>query len=129
MAENDTSAAVTAAENLDAVSGDLVRLTREVLRPSDSHQLLGNLTTAQESLAQVYVQLAEWHSQVVQGVHYAGEEEPGGSGNAGWLRAELALEEAARSARAVAEALKRAHSANGLAEWFDEVRSDELDEM
>ncbi len=113
-------------EKLESAARDLVRLTREVLRPSDSHALLGNLTTAQESLAQVYVQLAEWHSQVVQGVHYAGEEEPGGAGNTGWVRAELALEEAARSGKAAAEALNRAHSANGLARWFDEVRSDEL---
>lgn len=129
MADNDAPNPVPAAEKLDAVTGDLVRLTRGVLRPSDSHQLLGNLTTAQESLAQVYVQLAEWHSQVVQGVHYAGEEDSGSSGNAGWLRAELALEEAARCGRAAAEALKRAHSANGLARWYDEVRSDELDEL
>lgn len=126
MADNDAPDPVRTAEKLEAVTRDLVLLTREVLRPSDSHLILGNLTTAQESLAQVYVQLAEWHSQVVQGVHYAGEEETGSTGNAGWLRAELALEEAARSGRAAAEALKRAHSANGLASWFDEVRSDEL---
>lgn len=126
MADNDELDQVHTSEKLEAAARDLVRLTREVLRPSDSHALLGNLTTAQESLAQVYVQLAEWHSQVVQGVHYAGEEEPGGAGNTGWVRAELALEEAARSGKAAAEALNRAHSANGLARWFDEVRSDEL---
>jgi hypothetical protein len=108
MADNDELGQVHTAEKLEAAARDLVRLTREVLRPSDSHALLGNLTTAQESLAQVYVQLAEWHSQVVQGVHYAGEEE------------------SARSGKAAAEALNRAHSANGLARWFDEVRSDEL---
>ena len=103
MSDNDELDQVHTAEKLEAVARDLVHLTREVLRPSDSHLLLGKLTTTQESLTQVYVQLAEWHDQVVQGVHYEGDEVPGGAGNTGWLRAELALEEAARSSKAAAD--------------------------
>ena len=122
MAVNEESRQVEIAETLSEVARSLVRSTRVVPRPFDSYSLLGSLAVAQEVLAQIYAQLAEWHGQVLQGVHHSGEDERGSLDNPGWARAELELQDAAHHAAAAEASLRRAHSANGVVKWFDEAR-------
>ncbi len=122
VAVNEESRQVEIAETLSEVARSLVHSTKAVPRPFDSYTLLGNLTAAQEALAQIYTQLAKWHGQVLQGVHHSGEDERGSLDNPGWARAELELQDAARHAAAAVASLRRAHSANGVVKWFDEAQ-------
>lgn len=126
MVKNQDSSQVRVIGKLEAVARDVAESTREILRPSDSYVILGRLADAQRTMADVYRQLAAWHAQVEHGVHHGGEHEGSVLGSPGWVRAELALQEAARDAEAAADALKRAESANGVARWYDEIKVDEL---
>lgn len=125
MTDDQKPGPAVTAQRLEEATRDLVRSTLQIPRPSDINAVLGSLGTAQGVLAQAYEQLAAWHSQVVPGVHHAGEHETDDSGNPAWVRAELALHEAAHHSTNAAEALKRARSATGVARWFDEIKADE----
>jgi hypothetical protein len=95
-----------------------------ILRPSDVTEVIGALQRTQEALAGVYASLASWHRSVELGVHHGGDEH-GGLENPGWVRADIALEEASQYARDGFAALERARKANMSARWFDEIRADE----
>lgn len=125
MTDDQNSGSAMTAERLEAVTRDLVRATLEISRPSDINVVLRRLGSAQGMLTQAYEQLASWHAQVVQGVHYAGEGEPDGSGSPAWVRAEFALHEAAHYSANATDALERSRSANSVARWFDEIKADE----
>lgn len=125
VASTEKSSQVGIAEALRAAARDVAGSTVDVVRPSDSSILIGILTEAQDELTLAYERLAAWHGQVVQGVHHSGEGSGGDPENPGWVGAERALREAADTSAATADALRRAHSANGVARWFDEIRADE----
>lgn len=125
MVDDQKSGSAMTSERLEEATRDLVRSTLEISRPSDINVVLRRLSSAQAMITQAYEQLAAWHAQVVQGVHYAGEGEPDGSGSPAWVRAEFALHEAAHYSANAVDALERARSANGVARWFDEIKADE----
>jgi len=126
MVETQKSEQVRAAERLEQAATELTEAIHELRRPSDSNAILASLQVAQDGIDRVYAQLAQWHGKAVQGVHHAGEKiESIDPRNAGWLRAEIALQEAAHYGADAAEALERAQRANESALWFDEVIEDE----
>jgi hypothetical protein len=125
VASTEKSSQVRIAETVQAAARDVAQSAVEISRPSDSYILLGILAAAQDELTQAYDLLATWHGQVVQGVHHSGEGAGGDPENPGWVGAERALREAAGTSATTADALRRAHSANGVARWFDEIRADE----
>lgn len=124
MATTDISPQVGLAKQIEEATSALIQAGAEVPRPSDSYAVLGSLTRAQSELTRVFEQLAEWHAGVEIGVHHAGDEAAHESGNPSWARAEQALREAVQHSQAAASALGLAHTANGVASWFDELRSD-----
>ena len=105
---------------LEEAAHDLACGTRAIDRPYDSYVLLGRLTSAQRMLAQAFEQFADWHSRVIDGVQYNGEDGFAVGPAPGVIRAELALRDAAELAGKVEDALMLAHSANGVVRWFDE---------
>lgn len=123
MSINEESRQVEIAEQLAENARTLAHSTRAVPKPSDSYTLLAVLAQAQESLAQVYSQLAAWHGRVLDGTHYSAAD-----GRINDVTAEHAveltkrgLERAEQEARWVANELYVAHSNNGVIRWFDEV--------
>ena len=128
MAVNEEGRQVEIANDLVELTQSLVHSTRAVPRPSDSYDLLGDLRAAQEALAQVYTQLAAWHGAAVAGTHYNGEDGRGmagvpAAGPEGQVSGLLTM--AAASATEAAALVSRAHSANGVVRWFDEVKNEE----
>lgn len=124
MGTPDISPQVKLATQLENATAALIKAGAEVPRPSDSYAVLGSLTRAQSELTRVFEQLAEWHAGVEIGVHHAGDEAAHESGNTSWARAEEALREAVEHSQAAATALGAAHTANGVASWYDELRDD-----
>lgn len=126
MTDEQKSKQVQTAERVEEAAHELVQSTRDVARPSDSTALLESLKRSQEALDDVYRQLADWHGAVLEGVHHGGEKSEGAEPlNRSWIRAELALQEAAQYGGDAAGALGRARGANTVALWFDEVVGDE----
>lgn len=126
MAINEEGRQAEIAHELVEVAQTLAHSTRAVPRPSDSYELLGALSAAQESLAQVYAQLAAWHGAAVDGTHYNGEDDhsiPGAPAAGPHGHATQLLTAAAASATEAAELINKAHSANGVVRWFDEVKA------
>ena len=111
---------VEVARDLSAQARTLAHSTRDVPAPFDSYTLLGELVATVDDLEQVCRQLGAWHSRVVDGTHYAGEDSRG-DGGTGTVTAAAELERAAAALSAAAEALRAAHSANGVVRWFDEL--------
>lgn len=124
MATTDISPQVGLANQIEEATSALIQAGAEVPRPSDSYAVLGSLTRVQSELTRVFEQLAEWHAGVEIGVHHAGDEAAHESGNPSWARAEQALRVAVEHSQAAASALGDAHTANGVASWFDELRAD-----
>ncbi len=120
MAENEQHRQVEVARDLSAQARTLAHSTRDVPAPFDSYTLLGELVATVDDLEQVCRQLGGWHSRVVDGTHYAGEDSRG-DGGTGTVTASAELERAAAALSAAAEALRAAHSANGVVRWFDEL--------
>ena len=123
MAVNEEQRQTTIAAELAELARTLAHSTRQIPRPSDSYTLLGELSAAQRSLAQVYEQLSMWHDQVQTGVHHDGEDPSAevaayGAGGAAGRVASL-LREAAERAGLAEDSLREAHSANGVIRWFD----------
>lgn len=124
MAMTEPSPQVALAHRIADASAALQRAGADVPRPSDSYAVLGALTQAQTDLTRIYEQFAAWHAATEVGVHHAGDDASDESENPSWTRAELALRDAARHSAAAAVALGSAHTANGVASWFDEILSD-----
>lgn len=122
MTIKQKSSQVLAAEHLEKAARDFAATTAEITKPSDAAALLLSLGAVQGTLNEVYIRLAQWHGQVVHGVHHAGQDERGDPQNPGWVRADIALREAAQYGADATAALDRAHRANDVALWFDEVR-------
>lgn len=121
MAINEQTRQVEIADQLAETAKTLVHSTRAVPKPFDSYALIADLVQAQEMLAQIYAQLADWHGRVLDGTHYNGEDEPGHAGEPAAERVKGLLELAAHEADQAADQLREAHSANGVIRWFDEV--------
>lgn len=125
MAINEEFKQAQIAEDLAETARSLAHSTRNVPHPFDSWRMLGELAETQRGLAQVYDQLAAWHKRVVDGVHYAGEDDSGDRLNPAVLRVAFALEEAAHKARQVTDELEQARSANGVVRWVDLVAQED----
>nr|WP_181716127.1 hypothetical protein [Cryobacterium sp.]QJS06301.1 hypothetical protein [Cryobacterium sp.] len=127
MAVNEEGRQIEIANELAEVARTLAHSTRTVPRPSDSYELLASLRSAQESLAQVYAQLAAWHGAAIDGTHYTGTDGhslygvPATAAGAS-EHVTLLLKIAAASATEAAELVSKAHSANAIVRWFDEVK-------
>lgn len=117
---------IEAALQLERDATAVADALRTISRPSDVAGVIGALERAQQVLAEVYGGLASWHREAELGVHHAGEQDPQVPTNRGWVRAEVALEEAAQYSHDTVAALQRARSANATARWFDEIRADDL---
>ncbi len=125
MTDEQKSNQVKTAELVEEAVQALVRSTSDLPRPSDSTALLESLKRSQETLDQVYRQLADWHGAALEGVHHGGEKKEGTDPlNRSWIRAQLALLEAAQYGADAADAVGRARDANTVAQWFDEVIDD-----
>lgn len=120
MAENEEHRQVEVARDLSAQARTLAHSTRDIPAPSDSYILLGDLVATIDDLEQVCRQLAAWHSRVVDGLHYAGEDNRG-DGATGTVTTAAELQRAAAALNTASEALRTAHSANGVVRWFDTV--------
>lgn len=128
MAINEESRQTEIADALAEAARTLAHSTRTVSRPSDSYELLASLRSAQDSLAQVYAQLAAWHGAVVDGTHYNGEDNhsiPGIPAVGEYGQATALLNMAAASAAKAADLVTKAHAANAVVRWFDEVKNEE----
>ncbi|MFC5931532.1 hypothetical protein D6T64_04160 [Cryobacterium melibiosiphilum] len=120
MTVNEQHRQVEVARDLSAQARTLAHSTRDVPAPSDSYTLLGELVGTVDDFEQVCRQLGVWHSAVIDGQHYAGEDNRG-DGATGTVTAAAELERAAVALSAASAALRGAHSANGVVRWFDQV--------
>lgn len=118
MAVNEQHRQVEVARDLEALAKTLAHSTRDVPAPFDSYTLLGELAATVDHIEQVCRQLAAWHASVVDGTHYAGEDERG-DGATGTVTAAAELERAAAALDTASAAVRAAHSANGVVRWFD----------
>ena len=121
MTVNEQHRQIEVARDLSAHARTLAHSTRDVPTPFDSYTLLGELTSAVDDLEQVCRQLGTWHASVVDGKHYAGEDERG-DGATGTVTAAAELERASAALGSASAALRAAHSANGVVCWFDAVQ-------
>ena len=124
MQNDDTMSPLTAVEEMERSAGAVEAAISDFTKPSESTQVIETLERTQQVIARTYAGLAKWHAAAEVGVHHAGEQEPVDLQNPGWVRAQVALEEAAQYASDAASALERARMANMTARWFDEIRSD-----
>jgi hypothetical protein len=122
MNGKEDSRQIRAAEQLEKAVAEFADKTRDLSKPSDISGLLVSLGCAQSTLDAAHARLAQWHGQVVQGVHHAGEDACGDPENPARVRAEVALREAAQYGADAAAAPSRAHGANEVMLWFDEIR-------
>lgn len=117
MSINEEHRQLGVAAQLAEASRTLAHSTRDVPAPADSYDLLGELVATVDSLEQVCRQLGSWHANVVDGVHYRGEDERG-DGATGTVTAAAELQRAAAALDAASTALRTAHDANGVVRWF-----------
>ena len=121
MAVNEETRQLEIAHQLVETVQLLAHSTRTIPRPFDSYALLADLGHAQETLVQVYAQLAAWHGRVLDGTHYNGEDGRGTGDQPATEQVAALLELAAHEADQAADQFRKAHSANGIIRWFDEV--------
>jgi len=121
MSVNEEGRQVELAASIEAASRTLAHSTRRVPRPFDSNRLLAELSQTQDHLAQVLDQLSAWHSRVSDGVHYDGEDENAIEGICAPPFAAGSLNRAAENARISADYIRKAHAANNVVRWFDDV--------
>lgn len=126
MQNNDATGPLAAAVALEAGARAVAESVSKIAKPSEITEVIGTLSRIQQLMSQVYAGLASWHGKVELGVHHGGETEPDGLRNPGWVRAEMALEEASQYSRDATAALDRARTANMSALWFDEIRAEGL---
>lgn len=125
MQQDEGREPIAATGELEHSARAVVEAISVISRPSDITEVLSRLTRVQEVMSQVYAGLASWHGMVEMGVHHSGEIQPTDAHNPGWVRAEVALEEASQYSKDAAGALERARSASMSARWFDEIRADQ----
>lgn len=113
-----------AAAILQQAAGDLAESLSGHAQADNIAAVLTSLTRTQESLDEVYVALAAWHERTA-GHRPASSEFDAGGEFGFWMRAELALREAAQYGANVASALTRARHASQEAQWFREESGDE----
>ena len=119
MSVNEEDRQVDIASELSENARTLAHSTRDVPSPSSSsYTLLGELVATVDRLEQVVRQLSAWHSRVIDGIHYAGEDDRG-DGATGTITAAEQLTRAAAALDTASAALRAAHSANGVVRWFD----------
>lgn len=116
MAINDETRQLQIARDMEDAARTLAHSTQSIPNPPDSYQLLGELRSTVDMLEQVCRQLGAWHSRVVDGTEYRGEDERG-DGATGTVGAAAALERAAAALSAASEAISEAHSSNGVVRW------------
>lgn len=119
MAVNEEHHQVEVARDLSSQARTIAHSTRGVPAPFDSYTLVGELVATVDDLEQVCQQLGAGHSRVVDGEHYAGEDNRG-DGATGTVTAAAELQRAAAALGTAFEALQAAQSANGVVRWFDE---------
>ena len=117
---DDNQRLVRTAEELAGRARLLVQSTETLSVPSDSYALLAELHATADRLSTVCGQLGVWHEQVVDGREYAGEDARG-DGATGTVVAADELARAAATLATAAEALGRAHTANGVVRWHDDA--------
>jgi hypothetical protein len=111
-------------ERMAAAARQLAHETRDLVVPSDSYVILGNLVEAQRSIEQVLRQLAEWHrSAAAERPYIAGNDES----TIGIMTAVTELDLGAQQAEGLRETLSRATGGNSVVRWFDEVDPSEED--
>lgn len=116
MTINEEARQSDIAAELQELSRTLAHSTRAVPKPSESYRLLGELSSTVTDLAQVVNQIAQWHNQVEDGVHYDGED-GGRTGSPKLASSELLV--AASSLILAAEHISRAHSHNAVVRWYE----------
>ncbi|WP_285040014.1 hypothetical protein [Plantibacter sp. lyk4-40-MEA-4] len=121
MATNEEHRQIEIARALSDQARSLAHSTRDVPNPSDSYSLLAELTATIDDLEQACRQLGAWHTRTVDGKHYAGEDERG-DGATGTVTAAAELTRAAAALADAADAIRAAHSANGVVRWYEEPR-------
>jgi hypothetical protein len=127
MTENQQSPLqIEGADRLVEAARNVAQATKALRSPSESGPLLDRLRNAQLALDDAFLNLAVWHGGVVEGVHHHGEDEERRDPiTPAWIRAEIALREAAAYGGNAADALERASAANAVAQWYDEEIGDE----
>ncbi|KQO98480.1 hypothetical protein [Leifsonia sp. Leaf264] len=113
MVVNEEGRQVKLAEILSVTAQSVAHSTRNVPSPPDSYILLGELSAAQHSIAQVLAQLADWHHTLAARGVTTGEDRVPGTDTPADMAAWQALGLAARDARNAAAAIDQAHVANG----------------
>ena len=121
MTTNEEAQQVAIADQLAETAKSLAHSTRAIPKPIDSYALIADLAQTQEILAQIYAQLADWHGRVVDGTHYKGEDGRSTAGQPAAEQVKGLLELAAHEADQAADQLRKAHSANGVIRWFDDI--------
>lgn len=109
---------------LQQAAADLAGSITGDLQANSIAAVLTSLTRTQERLDEVYAVLATWHGRTAG--HKPASSEFEAAGEYGlWIRAELALREAAQYGAKAASALTRARHASQEAWWFHEESEDE----
>lgn len=121
MAINEDYRQFEIVQELEAQARMLAHSTRTIPNPPDSYDLLGELGASLRTLEQVARQMGQWHSEVIDGEHYQGEDERG-DGATGTIAAAAALDRAAAALDAASTAVNAAHSANGVVRWVGTER-------
>ena len=119
MVTNEQHRQVEIAAELDEAARALAHSTRQVPNPIASYRVLAELGPTVDHLQQIARQLSAWHRSVVDGREYLGEDE-NGDGITGTLEAAEQLEVAAAALDQAGEALRAAHTANGVVRWVGE---------
>ena len=113
-----------ASQRMAEAARQLAHDTRNLETPSESYAILGDLVDTQRSIEQVLSQLAEWHRGTTADRHYSSGH---GESALGITTAVTELDLAAQQADGLQETLSRAHGANSVVRWFDEVIPPEED--
>ena len=118
MAQNEQHRQVEIAIELEETARILAHSTREIPSPIDSYALLAELARAIDHLQQTARQVSAWHRRVTDGQEYFGEDDRG-DGATGTLEAAEQLEAAANALDRASEAVRDAHTANGVVRWVE----------
>jgi len=121
---NEQPTQMQAANVLQQAAADLAGSITGDLQANSIAAVLMSLTRTQERLNEVYAALATWHGRTAGHKPASSEFETAGEYGL-WIRAELALREAAQYGANVASALTRARHASQEAQRFHEESEDE----
>ena len=99
----------------------LAHSTRIVPSLPDSYDLLAEFVGTLDSLQVVCQQPVAWHTGVVDGHHYQGEDSTG-DGAIGTFAAAEKLDQDATAIGTASAAVSAAYTVNGVVRWFDTAR-------